>query len=216
MKVYCGAYKPWKSTSPIICDTDTGSYYCWSSLTFTLMRFSKLSVKDPVELEVPSWFVFEYSKSEHNMPDNVVAVIFSKSGVLGFTGEQLGVEYVDALPTTTLVEELIAENPTIDEGVLRTFLYRALIGRSFTPYAARFVACSGAPSQFQLSKAPTSKLASDGWGSMEDAARYFDVFLEKHAWELHCPTDGRVLYLRSAYKDGVRRSSYGYSAPRRF
>lgn len=211
MKVYCGAYKPGKSTSPIICDTDTGSYYCWSSLTFTLMRFSKLSVKDPVELEVPSWFVFEYSKSEHNMPDNVVAVIFSKSGVLGFTGEQLGVEYVDAVPPTTLVQELIAANPGIDEVVLRTLLYRFLISRKFTSYAARFVACSGTSPGFQLSKERTEALARAAWGSTSDTIAYLETFLDKHEWELSRPSEDLRLRMVATKKDGECQVVQGYS-----
>lgn len=211
MKVYCGAYRIPFGTSAIIYDTDIDSYYCYGGVALGFMRLSGLGVEDPVELGIPAWYVFEYSKEVDKLSDDAVAVLWGKREVRAFTTKELKVETVDEVPPTTLVQELIAANPGIDEVVLRTLLYRFLISRKFTSYAARFVACSGTSPGFQLSKERTEALARAAWGSTSDTIAYLETFLDKHEWELSRPSEDLRLRMVATKKDGECQVVQGYS-----
>lgn len=219
MKVYCGVYAkaPGRLVHAIICDKDTGDCYCYGPELGGFVRFSKLHITGPVEVGVPASFLWEFTKDKHNFQDNLVATIYSELGVWGFTEEELGIEYIhDAVPTTPLVAALIAENPGVDEVALRTLLYRVLIAELFTPYAARFIACAGASSQFKLSKARTGQLVRVAWEDTSAAMDYFHVFLEKHEWELSRPTKDRFLVLAASGDQGkLNQVVRKYIAPKR-
>lgn len=109
--------------------------------------------------------------------EGVVAIIPVEGGVNTFTAEDLGIERVDAVPTTPLVQHFIDENPSVDEGVLRTILYRILIARGLTSYSARFVACAGAPSSFKLLRDSIGVLVRKAGAKLPpNPKEYFDVF----------------------------------------
>lgn len=64
-------------TSAIIYDTDIDSYYCYGGVALGFMRLSGLGVEDPVELGIPAWYVFEYSKEVDKLSDDAVAVLWA-------------------------------------------------------------------------------------------------------------------------------------------
>ena len=142
-------------------------------------------------------------------------VIPVEEGVNAFTAEDLGIEYVDAVPTTPLVNRFIEDNPGVDEAVLRTLLYRILIARGLTSYSARFVACAGAPSGFKLLRDSIGVLLDKTGGRLPPNPKdYLDVFLEKYAWEFTRPVKDRVL--TTVFKrdgSGTLKCSIGYKAP---
>ena len=219
MQIYCGVYREHPSwpVIAIIHDTDTESYYACNQFA-EFVRFSAVHVPGTeYELGLPANKVWSYLHEEVEMPDDIVAVIPIEEGVIGFTAEELGIERVDAVPTTPLVNRFIQDNPGADEAVLRTLLYRILIARGLTSYSARFVACAGAPSGFKLLRDSFTVLAGKAVAQMSfDSRDYFDVFFEKYAWEFRRPVKDRVL--RTVYKrdrSGAGKYTTGYKAPQK-
>ena len=217
MQIYCGVYRehPNRPVISIIHDTDTDSYYACNQFA-DFIRFSAVHVTGTeYELGVPANKVWSYLHEICELPDDVVAVIPVEEGVNAFTAEDLGIEYVDAVPTTPLVNRFIEDNPGVDEAVLRTLLYRILIARGLTSYSARFVACAGAPSGFKLLRDSIGVLLDKTGGRLPPNPKdYLDVFLEKYAWEFTPPVKDRVL--TTVFKrdgSGTLKCSIGYKAP---